>query len=670
MKLKQILHSSVLALLIVALAVSPAFARENEVMFSSGILTEDEWQHITWTFQNGHQVIYRNGLLYNEATYETENLPDVAGLPFKLGGADWTDHYSATYFDLDEFAFYSRALTAEEISDRVNNLISPSELDGIVSYWSFDETEGNTVIDSVSSNNGTLENGVERTPDGKYGSAIRFDGELGTSFPDSCEHVLIPDASNLNPVNEVTIEFWIKPTIDAQTSNGLIFGKGEFDGPGEWWGANLATMTPDPPPDPIWGITTQLQREGSPPEPGIYIRADGSVEGTDKIQRDGNIYTFTGDVYEFIIVEKDYIIIDGAGYEVIGPGSGSESGIALEGRTGVTVKNLLIANFWAGFYLRDCVGNILLQNTANDNIEAGFYLENSYGNILRGNTADGNQWRGFQLHFSSDNTLWRNTATGNDAGFGLFDSSENTLIGNKATNGIHGFLITSSNENILLRNTGSDNTFGGFTLGETSSGNILRQNTAEDNMAVGFFLEYAYENVLLRNMAIGSGFSLMYSDNNFLRRNTVENGGCGCFGLLESSGNILIKNTVVSGGQPEEVGFFLDYSDGNILKGNTANDLTYQGFRLTFSFENTLQRNTANNNGDTGFELRRSDGNILRGNTANDNGVYGFAFYWASGNTLIWNTACGNGEWDAFQNSASDNLFKWNSFCSGVYTEP
>jgi hypothetical protein len=29
----------------------------------------------------------------------------------------------------------------------------------------------------------------------------------------------------------------------------------------------------------------------------IYIRADGTVEGTDKIQREGNAYTFTGDIY-------------------------------------------------------------------------------------------------------------------------------------------------------------------------------------------------------------------------------------------------------------------------------------------------------------------------------------------------------------------------------------
>ena len=37
----------------------------------------------------------------------------------------------------------------------------------------------------------------------------------------------------------------------------------------------------------------------------IYIRADGSVEGTDKIQRDGNVYTFTGNYDDSIVVERE-----------------------------------------------------------------------------------------------------------------------------------------------------------------------------------------------------------------------------------------------------------------------------------------------------------------------------------------------------------------------------
>ncbi|MCK4333140.1 MAG: hypothetical protein KAV40_06125, partial [Thermoplasmatales archaeon] len=48
----------------------------------------------------------------------------------------------------------------------------------------------------------------------------------------------------------------------------------------------------------------------------VYIRADGSVEGTDKIQRDGNVYTFTDDIYESLVVERDDVVVDGAGYSI------------------------------------------------------------------------------------------------------------------------------------------------------------------------------------------------------------------------------------------------------------------------------------------------------------------------------------------------------------------
>ena len=41
----------------------------------------------------------------------------------------------------------------------------------------------------------------------------------------------------------------------------------------------------------------------------IYIKGDGSVEGTDKIQREGNIYTFAGDLFDFIVVEKMMLLL-------------------------------------------------------------------------------------------------------------------------------------------------------------------------------------------------------------------------------------------------------------------------------------------------------------------------------------------------------------------------
>jgi hypothetical protein len=53
-------------------------------------------------------------------------------------------------------------------------------------------------------------------------------------------------------------------------------------------------------------VNVQVVKTQSPEV--IYIRANGSIEGTDKIQRDGDIYTLTADLSAGIQVEKSYII--------------------------------------------------------------------------------------------------------------------------------------------------------------------------------------------------------------------------------------------------------------------------------------------------------------------------------------------------------------------------
>ena len=57
----------------------------------------------------------------------------------------------------------------------------------------------------------------------------------------------------------------------------------------------------------------------------IYIRADGTVEGTDNIQLDGNVYTFTGSINGPIVVERDDIVVDGSDYSLQGTGIGPAS---------------------------------------------------------------------------------------------------------------------------------------------------------------------------------------------------------------------------------------------------------------------------------------------------------------------------------------------------------
>jgi len=52
----------------------------------------------------------------------------------------------------------------------------------------------------------------------------------------------------------------------------------------------------------------------------IFIQPDGAVNPANTpIQRNGDIYTLTGNVYDPILVQKSNITLDGAGYILKGP---------------------------------------------------------------------------------------------------------------------------------------------------------------------------------------------------------------------------------------------------------------------------------------------------------------------------------------------------------------
>ncbi|WNZ28943.1 MAG: right-handed parallel beta-helix repeat-containing protein [Candidatus Bathyarchaeota archaeon] len=121
----------------------------------------------------------------------------------------------------------------------------------------------------------------------------------------------------------------------------------------------------------------------------IYIRSDGAVEGTDKIQRNGEIYVLTGNISAGIQVQKSNIVLDGAGYTVQGNGVENQRGIDLSNDRGsdlsrpkisnVTVKDMRIVNFSCGVahvntanntiignYIADCFIGINVMGSPND----------------------------------------------------------------------------------------------------------------------------------------------------------------------------------------------------------------------------------------------------------------------------------------------------------------
>ena len=206
----------------------------------------------------------------------------------------------------------------------------------------------------------------------------------------------------------------------------------------------------------------------------IYIKADGSVDPTTAniTTADNVTYTFTDNINDSIVVEKDYIVVDGAGYTL--QGTGSEIGIYLLLRSNVTIKNMEIKNFWAGI----------------------------------------------QLSFASNNTISGNNITANDYyGIYMTYASHNTISGNNITEprsvvipvpyGI--FLEENSGSNIIFGN----NIIGSYLNGiwsEGSSNNIISGNTIKDNLN-GMWLSGGSNNRIYHNNFIYTRWSFLLSTN-------------------------------------------------------------------------------------------------------------------------------------------------------------
>jgi hypothetical protein len=115
----------------------------------------------------------------------------------------------------------------------------------------------------------------------------------------------------------------------------------------------------------------------------ITIKPDGSVEpDTDLLERNGTTYTFKGDIFGTIMVQKDNITIYGAGHTLQGRkevGESDEMGIYLVGPDrshpscrNVLVKNLRIYNFWTGIFVLGASNNSIIGN----------YLENAQMHLI------------------------------------------------------------------------------------------------------------------------------------------------------------------------------------------------------------------------------------------------------------------------------------------------
>jgi parallel beta-helix repeat protein len=188
-------------------------------------------------------------------------------------------------------------------------------------------------------------------------------------------------------------------------------------------------------------------------EPRIRILPDGSLDTANvPIQRNGDVYTFTDDICAQIVVDRDNIVIDGAGYTlygtyngtrtdswVVGQGPGQEYDdtvpwtigidLANKDRHDLTIKNLNIKNFYIGTYLWTS-NNIITGCSVSDNI-VGILLSGDSNTITSNYIARNEQGIFFGVNTPGDEplniVLTHNSFVDNDVHFsGCFCEGYNT----------------------------------------------------------------------------------------------------------------------------------------------------------------------------------------------------------------------------------------------------
>ena len=338
----------------------------------------------------------------------------------------------------------------------------------------------------------------------------------------------------------------------------------------------------------------------------IYIRADGSIDPpTAPITTIDNItYILTANITsesDGIVIERDNIVLDGAGYAIQGLSTASLAGIDVSGRNNVTIMNTRINFFDSAIWLYSSTNCTIIGNDASYNWD-GIYLRGSSHCTVTGNVADGTWGEGIMISYSSYNTVRGNNASDNLYGINLSGgSSNNTVTQNNVAGNGWGILIRGY-DNIVFENNATNNNTGiGILYG---SGNNISKNSVMTN-GYGIYLRSS-NNTIHENIFVDDGLSIYDA-----YMNTVENNSVNGKPLiyLESVSDRTIEDNagqviLVDCDRIQVENLNLSHTDEGIQLWNTNNTtitgntiaLSVYGIRLWYSSDNKIYHNNFINN--------------------------------------------------------------------------
>jgi parallel beta-helix repeat protein len=292
-----------------------------------------------------------------------------------------------------------------------------------------------------------------------------------------------------------------------------------------------------------------------------------------------------------ISITADGITINGNGALLLGVGR-QNRGVQLQGRRGVTIKQLRLQEFYYGLWAHNCshlhIHDCTIGGTAElaantDFLDIWLPAERAYGAAIlldhvRESRIERNDLQHQQngvLAYSCHKVLLRANNASYCSGFGfhLFASSENLFERNSAD-----FCCRYHQRTDGRGHLGAD--AAGFLIAHGSCRNIFRDNTARMG---------------------GDGF--------FLAGLTPQWQPVGC------DDNLFERN---DGSYSPNIAFEATFSRGNIYRENLANNCNY-GFWLGFSRENIVERNQIRANRRAGVAVENGIDCVVRDNEFSQN---------------------------------------------------
>jgi parallel beta-helix repeat protein len=396
----------------------------------------------------------------------------------------------------------------------------------------------------------------------------------------------------------------------------------------------------------------------------IYIRADGSIDPTNaSISTFNNMtYTLTGEIAsesDGIVIERDNITVDGAGYTLQGGGGGT--GVDLSARINVTIENMQITGFYDGI--------ILEYTSTNDSIS---------GNSITANNDDGIQ----VSVTSTNNTISEDTITENGR-FGIYmlgsdnDVSKNSIVANN----VYGVYLDLADSNIFTGNTIENNGVSFWT----SSGNVLRNNNITNEAEAFSVNNGGYVNDIdVSNTVNGKPIYYLVgkhdisvpTDAGYVALVSCSNMTVQDLNLMDNGQGILLadtKNSIIAQNNITNTtdGIFLDSCSDNNISGNIITN-SGSGLRLYLSKSNSILRNNIATKDGVGVYLQAaSDSNNVSSNNIANNSR-GIMLEQCDACIISWNNITANKAeginiWSCFNNIFFANEIANNDY--GIYID-